>query len=141
MPRLSRLLYISESRIDWQDLSNAVSQIILVSKQRNVNLALTGTLLFAGKHFVQILEGPSDSIAQMMSSLKADRRHANIAVIIHSRITMRKFSDWRLAYHGPSKFVADQVFKVLSAKTLSEQKRATEWLIKLALEFSKDLAA
>lgn len=141
MPLLSRLLYISESRIDGPDLFNAVSQITSVSKVKNISLALTGTLLFTGTHFVQILEGPSESIDQMMISLDADRRHANIAVIIRSRINVRRFTDWSMAYNGPSKFVADQVLKVLSAKFPSEQKRATEWLIKLALEFSKNIVA
>ena len=141
MPPLFRLLYISDSCIDEADHHREVEKIIATAKNRNGPMALTGALLFTGNHFVQILEGPADSLDRMMASLAADHRHVNIDVIMRDKIKSRQFSGWGLAYHGPSKFVGDHVLKLLSAKSPSEIKRATEWLVKLAHEFSKDLAA
>ena len=131
MPPLFSLLYISDSCIDEADHHREVEKIIATAKNRNGPMALTGALLSTGNHFVQILEGPSDSLDRMMGSIAADPRHANIFVVTRYRINSRRFWKWGLAYQGPSKFVADHVLKLLSAGSPEEQKRAADWLVKL----------
>lgn len=133
---MERLLYVSESRIDPLDLDSCVSQIVAVAQIRNAGLALTGALLFTGTHFAQILEGSTESIAQLMSSLHDDPRHANIVVVDRLPVEVRQFPDWQMAYFGPSQFVSRHVVRLLNQTTRSERQRATEWLTQLAHEFS-----
>ncbi|WP_373490430.1 BLUF domain-containing protein [Parasphingorhabdus sp.] len=133
---LERLLYISESRLGEAEVNSSVAQIVADAQIRNAALELTGALLFTGTYFAQILEGPTESIEQLMSSIKDDPRHANIIIVDRSPIEMRRFPDWKMAYHGPSEFVSRHVVRLLHSPPRSEQRRATEWLTELAHEFS-----
>jgi len=133
---MERLLYISESGLEPSKATPSVSQIIADAQVRNSHLAVTGALLFTGTHFAQILEGPRESIAQLMSSIQDDSRHGNIVIVDHSPIEARRFPDWKMAYRGPSQFVSRHVVRLLHSTSQSEQRRATEWLTELAHEFS-----
>lgn len=133
---MKRLLYISESRLDQSDASAAIKQIVADAQIRNAELALTGALLFTGTYFAQILEGPRESVEQIMAAIRNDTRHENIVVVDHSAIEKRRFPDWKMAYQGPSQFVSRHVVRLLHSPSPSEQRRATEWLTELAHEFS-----
>ena len=133
---MERLLYISESRIEPTNAQPIVMQIVSQSVYNNAQREITGALLFTGTHFAQILEGTQRSIEQLMSVLIADPRHQNVRIIERSPISIRKFSDWKMAYYGPSQFVSRHVLRLLNENTQSEQRRATEWLTELAHEFS-----
>lgn len=133
--RLERLIYISESRIDATDAENVVAELVVVSQSRNADLAISGALLFTGTHFAQILEGPPSSLALIMSALRNDPRHGNIIIAARYSISMRVFSGWHMAYHGPSQYVARHVNRLLQKHSHSDQRWATERLTQLVLEF------
>ncbi len=133
---MERLLYISESRLEPSEAKSAISQIVADAQIRNSKLELTGALLFTNTYFAQILEGPPESIEQLMSSIEDDSRHTNIVIVDHAPIETRRFPDWKMAYQGPSQFVSRQVARLLHSPSQSEQRRATEWLTELAHEFS-----
>jgi len=133
---MERALYISESRIEQANVELSVADIVASAQIRNLKLGLTGALLFTGVYFAQILEGPPNSIAQLMGSLRDDVRHKKIVIIDQSPIQARRFGDWKMAYHGPSQFVSRHVVRLLNSPSHSEQQRATEWLTELAHEFS-----
>lgn len=133
---IERLLYISESRIEPSEADAVISRIISDAQRKNARLNLTGALLFTGIYFAQILEGPTTSISQLMTSLTADTRHSDIVITYRSPIIVRKFSNLKLAYHGPSQFVSRHIVRLMNNPSRYEQKRATEWLTALALEFS-----
>ncbi len=133
---MKRLLYVSENRLEQWEANPAVSQIVADAQVRNSEFEITGALLFTGTYFAQILEGPSGSIEQLMSSIEGDPRHANIVIVDHSPIEARRFPDWKMAYQGPSQFVSRHVVRLLHSTSQSEQRRATEWLTELAHEFS-----
>ena len=133
---MERLLYISESRLEPSDREASVTQMVADAQVRNSEFEITGALLFTGTHFAQILEGPRESIEQLMSSIQDDSRHGNIVIIDHSPIEARRFPEWKMAYRGPSRFVSRHVLRLLHSPSQSEQRRATEWLTELAYEFS-----
>ena len=134
---MKRLLYVSESNIEQAIAGKTISDIVAGAQVRNAQLHLTGALIFSNTYFAQVLEGPKGAVSQMMISIKADTRHRNINVVDESLINDRKFSDWKMAYHGPSQFVSRHVSRLLQPASLSEQIRASEWLTELALEFSR----
>lgn len=133
---MQRLLYVSESCIYKSDEQEIVSKIVLHAQTKNAELSLTGALLFTGQHFAQIFEGPSESIQMLMASIYNDSRHRNVKVVNTTPIISRQFPDWQMAYQGPSQFVSRHVAKLLHTSSPSEQRRASEWLTELALEFS-----
>jgi len=128
-------MYVSESRIDPSDAKGVMAKLVASAKTRNADLAISGALLFTGTHFAKILEGPPSSIALMMTALQNDPRHSNICIAAHYPISTRIFSGWQLAYHGPSKYVAQHVNRLLSRNSLSDQNRVNEQLTQLVVEF------
>lgn len=133
--QLERLIYVSESKIDATDIDIVVENIVTVSQAKNADLEVSGALLFTGTHFAQILEGPTKSIALILSSLRNDPRHHNIIIVARHSILVRMFSGWEMAYHGSSQYVAHHVNRLLRKRTHSDQKWATDRLTQLILEF------
>lgn len=133
--RLERIIYISESKIDSAEAEDVVAKLVVASRPRNANLAVSGALLFTGTHFAQILEGPPSSIAVIMSALRTDPRHSNLFIAARYPISIRIFSGWQMAYHGPSQYVARHVNRLLDKNSQSDQKRVTDRLTQLVLEF------
>ncbi len=134
---MERLIYVSESKIEDGDADAVIAKIIAKSQKRNSQLDLTGALIFTGTHFAQILEGGQTAIDELMSSLYYDERHEAVWIVERSPITERQFSRWAMAYHGPSQFVSRHVTQLFEPSSQTEQKRATNWLIELAREFSR----
>ena len=106
---LTGWLYASRCALPSAWAPKAVEDIVEKSVPRNVSLQVTGALLFTGTRFVQFLEGSADSIASIRRSILADKRHYDITTILSGNRAERIFSNWSLAYAGPSLFVADKV--------------------------------
>lgn len=134
---MERLIYVSKSKIEDGDVDAVIAKIIAKSQKRNSQLDLTGTLIFTGTHFAQVLEGGQKALDELMSSLYHDERHEAVWIVDRSPITERQFSRWAMAYHGPSQFVSRHVTRLFEPSSQTEHQRATSWLIELAREFSR----
>ena len=132
---MESVLYVSTSLLDPALAEQAVAQIVADSIARNRDRGITGAMIYTGTHFAQIIEGPSESIAALMRSLRADPRQTNIVVIEHVPLSKRRFSEWNMAYSGPSQFIGRQVSRVLNDPSPAELRRAAGWLIDVMLEF------
>lgn len=128
-------LYLSTSNLDVGEEQSAIQQIVDTSRLRNVDLDVTGALLFSGTRFVQFLEGPLESISALQSSIKRDPRHDDIISLSVRVLPSRQFGKWALAYKGESAFVE----KVLD-KAVAHHERGSrdgmDSLIKLLKQFS-----
>jgi hypothetical protein len=133
---LNSLLYVSTSQLAPEGADDEVLAIVRAAELRNASLELTGALLFSGTHFVQVLEGADEEVDVLLSSLQRDSRHRNLTVIVREPIASRRFADWRMAYSGPSQFVARHVTRVLNEKSPADRERASNWLLKLLREFA-----
>ena len=54
---------------------------------------------------MQVIEGPSVSIAVTFSRILADQRHHHISILSDDRITERQFSDWTMAHRRAGEHV------------------------------------
>ena len=133
---MERLIYISESQFRQSEALSQVADIVTGSRLNNVQSNLTGALFFTGTHFAQILEGLKDPLDHLMKSINQDVRHTKIILIERVPITARRFSDWSMAYYGPSNFVSQHVLEVLHGQVGADQRRATDRLMDLAHELS-----
>jgi hypothetical protein len=106
------LLYVSRRPATTDD----IAAIVQVSRARNASLDVTGALVASRNWFAQILEGPGDSIDELMASISCDERHSDMEILVYSDIAERQFGDWALAYNGSSYFV-DQLIEVLAVRT------------------------
>lgn len=95
------LLYVSRRLATPADISD----IVETSRVRNARLQVTGALVASRSRFAQILEGPRAAVDALMDSIRRDRRHTEVEVVLYADIERRRFPEWTLAYSGTSVFV------------------------------------
>lgn len=108
---LVSLLYVSTSMIPPSQAEAEVADIVEKAQQSNMNQHITGALIFTETRFAQIVEGPSAAIDRLLARLRSDNRHSDIHVLLREQIQRRQFTDWSMAYAGPSVLIAHAVSK------------------------------
>ncbi|GJL96288.1 MAG: hypothetical protein DHS20C06_01050 [Hyphobacterium sp.] len=93
---VSRLIYVSTGRHDLQKTD--IEDILACANERNSQNDVTGLLLYDGRGFIQMLEGPLDVVDEIFSSIAKDQRHSNISVILTQTDMPRQFGGWSLGY-------------------------------------------
>lgn len=107
------LLYVSQCLVAPQCIEEQIEEIVARSRKRNAVLGITGCLVFTGKSFAQILEGPKSHVEEVMASIERDPRHAQIDVLEKAVLKVRRCSDWSLGYFGPSLLVQRVIQRAL----------------------------
>lgn len=91
---INQLVYLSEavnkmSRADLESIQN-------VAKTNNQPLDVTGSLFYNGGWFLQILEGPADTLDSLYHKIEKDPRHKNTRVIYNEPAKFRTFGRWSM---------------------------------------------
>lgn len=73
-------------------------KILHGARTANAIAGVTGLLVFAEGKFLQVLEGPKDTVSALMQKISADHRHENVQVIAEGAIDVRMFPSWEMAY-------------------------------------------
>lgn len=94
---LHRLVYSSTYRTGRIDNGLlALRDILSQSRKNNLKSDVTGYLMFDGESFVQILEGPRESVEATMARIARDERHRDVAVIAIKPAESRAFHTWTM---------------------------------------------
>lgn len=93
---LVRLIYVSEP-------VGPVSKDSLGAIHHTARLAnslrdLTGMLVFDHQHYLQAIEGPRETVSQLLSNIMADKRHTHVVVISFQEISKRQFPEWSMSF-------------------------------------------
>ncbi|MEO9131566.1 MAG: BLUF domain-containing protein [Sphingomonas sp.] len=93
---MRQILYVSLSAVpgDGADLQGILQQ----SRHNNAIDGITGLLWSDGKSFLQVLEGPRESVEATFSRISADTRHHSLIVIKDRLIEAREFGTWNMAH-------------------------------------------
>jgi hypothetical protein len=136
---LIRLLYVSISRVDAAEPDTELARIVAVARERNALLGVTGGLVYTGANFAQVLEGPAQALEELMKSIHADPRHTRVDVIFSSEQPDRLFSDWLMAYSGPSQYVNARIAPLLDdCADALRRRRAGDALVHLIHGFASE---
>ena len=73
-------------------------EILREARPENGLNGVTGLLLAARDRFLQVLEGPEDSVGLTMDRIRGDARHHDVAILADRAIETRAFADWAMAY-------------------------------------------
>lgn len=76
-----------------------IEAILKTSQTNNLRDGLTGVLLYNDRNFIQILEGPSESVDRTFKRIHKDPRHKEALKLHEGPITRRAFPDWQMGYH------------------------------------------
>lgn len=93
---LSRLIYVSENRIDPAEGSplSQLNAILDASRRNNARQGITGALVFDGDWFVQALEGERRAVWATFERIAADERHGGTQLIEMVDVPERIFGNW-----------------------------------------------
>lgn len=86
-----RLAYVSTAHkaVKSSDLQDILESAI----RNNSKIGVTGTIMFDGASFLQILEGPQKQVEAIYSHICTDERHNNIVTIYRESGTKRAFEE------------------------------------------------
>lgn len=110
---LEQILYISTvSPREAVDLS----AILAVARRNNSANAITGLLMFNGKRFLQVLEGPTDKVDATFERIRQDPRHRAHVVLTRRQIARREFGDWSMAFRDGASEAPGGSYDAICAK-------------------------
>ena len=89
---MRQIVYISTAAPDLG--RDDVSQVLDASARNNPGCGITGFLVYNGQNFLQLIEGPEESLSNLMAELARDPRHSGIVRLEDHAIGQRACSDW-----------------------------------------------
>lgn len=93
---LVRVIYTSMAAPTVTD--QTVQEILSKSRMNNAKRQITGALIYVDRRFIQILEGPRQTVEDLIVTIGQDPRHSAVEVLNKDAITERGFSDWSMGY-------------------------------------------
>jgi hypothetical protein len=93
---MHRLMYVSAAREAMSEVD--LNDLLVVARDRNLALGLTGMLVYSKDSFLQVLEGPQPAIDEVFQSICRDARHSSIYVFDESAIDRRGFPNWSMGF-------------------------------------------
>lgn len=109
---MHQLIYVSEANRDLR--SDEVFRIIEQSSRNNPCADITGFLIFADGHFLQLIEGPLQALETLVETLRKDPRHHSIQVLARRPIHERSFPRWRMKRVGDGRDALGELRAVLA---------------------------
>lgn len=91
---MERLIYTSEA----SDMlsGDEVFEIVEASARNNAKRDISGFLIFKDGRFLQLIEGETDSLEELMQVLQRDPRHHSIRTVKRTVANQREFDGWRM---------------------------------------------
>ncbi len=93
---LFQLLYFS--RASGETTQPILPEILEQARRNNPRLGLSGMLIYEDHHFMQVLEGPEQSVNEIFETIRADDRHTDVFTIYSYPIAERQFDGWAMAH-------------------------------------------
>jgi hypothetical protein len=104
---LRQILYHS-----WAVGRPDLDAILTASKRNNGIDGITGILLCDGRSYLQVLEGPQDSVIATYARICTDPRHRDITVLSDELIEQRDFAYWSMEVREPGQPSDDATFRL-----------------------------
>jgi hypothetical protein len=128
---MKSLAYTSLASLDLT--AEDLEDIHRTALRRNALDGITGLLVFNGTHFLQVVEGSSAAIDELIERLRRDDRHSGVEVRDERGIETRSFPDWSMelvrvsaGYFEAKECIRDRVPSDTSDKVRDRLYRMTE---------------
>jgi hypothetical protein len=95
---LDHIIYTSTAALPADPAARVASLVALLTSARKFNAEhdLSGYLTLVDNQFLQILEGETAPLADVMARIKLDRRNHDVVVREQSTIEGKMFDDWTM---------------------------------------------
>ena len=128
---LTTILY--RSHLDEHVPVRVLEDIVARANTKNALSDITGILLFDGRHFFQLLEGPDRAVRHIYERIRQDARHHNLVELMHDFAPARRFGNtgmelFDLRQHERSRVLQAVLDKGTSRHQLTYDDRALQFL-------------
>lgn len=131
-----RLIYIS--RLSEECDRKALEKILEISRRKNEDLGITGSLCYDPDYFLQCLEGPRDAINELFKAIIQDKRHKKVTLLEYCDIQHREFDGWNMAYLSSSDIDMSILFKYSPTKDFDPYSMTAHQAKAFLFEIAKD---
>jgi hypothetical protein len=96
------IVYVSQAAKPFTE--DQLADLLSHSRNRNTKDGITGLLIyrfnddFSRGNFVQVLEGPEESLENVWSRISKDKRHHTVVVVEEGSIDSRMFGSWSMGF-------------------------------------------
>jgi hypothetical protein len=97
---LVHVIYVSTATNEVSAVD--LAELLDVSKRNNQKIGITGMLLYRQGRFMQVLEGESQLVDNVMARIKADARHTSVTILERHVILTRDFANWSMGFRNIS---------------------------------------
>ncbi len=91
-----QIVYYSTAS-DRQD-AIVIAGIVAQSRQHNLRDGISGLLVAGGHRYLQVVEGPADAMARLVTRLRRDERHLGMSILVDRPVKTRAFDGWSMAF-------------------------------------------
>jgi len=109
---LERIVYCSRSNVPTDNLL-VISEIVAVSDRNNRRDDLTGALAINDGWFLQVIEGQTAQLDNLLRRLQADKRHRDFKVLQRREIKTRLFGDWSMTSERITRAVGSDLTAII----------------------------
>lgn len=95
-----RLMYRSHNLIPPDRVKKGLGVLFGAARSSNKRQHVTGALLLADDHFVQVLEGDEALVRALYARISRDPRHDAVTLLESGTVGERVFSRWSMAQIG-----------------------------------------
>jgi hypothetical protein len=105
---LSQIIYASQP---FGFDAGRLDDILTVSRAKNAQADITGTLICRADMYLQLLEGPEPAIQDVFDRIRADDRHVDVNILVWQTVETRLFPKWAMRDDPPRSWMwsADEV--------------------------------
>ncbi|KTE17261.1 BLUF domain-containing protein [Sphingopyxis sp. H115] len=75
-----------------------IAAILVSARRNNIRDELTGALVYNGRNFLQLLEGPAERVDACLAVIRADPRHSGMIEVRRRPVETRDFAEWAMLY-------------------------------------------
>jgi hypothetical protein len=104
---LIRLVYISAAT--QQPSDQDLKRLLEGARERNKHSHITGFLVYKNRTFMQVLEGESDVVHQLLAKIKADSRNNGLVKLLEQPIEKRDFASWYMGFENLEHYTEEQL--------------------------------
>lgn len=90
------LIYISSATKNMDD--EALISLLEQSRTKNLNLNVTGMLVYKDGSFMQMLEGDQQTVLDLYNTITVDNRHKGVITMMTGDIQERNFENWSMGF-------------------------------------------
>ena len=91
---LHQIVYLSSPTCSMT--LSEVRELLIKAQINNHFKGVTGMLLFDGDSFLQVLEGPKETVRALVKKIERDPRHTKFTSLVERQIPQRDFGEWSM---------------------------------------------